>query len=47
MLARGIAIAFTGVTVGALSISVENAKPLWLLIALGPIVHKLARQHAP
>ena len=47
VLARGVAIAFVGVTVGALSISVENAKPWWLLISLGPIVHKLAREHAP
>lgn len=44
VLSRATTLAFVGVLIGSLSVSVENSKETWLLIALGPIMYKLARR---
>jgi O-antigen ligase len=46
LLARGIAIAFVGIFTNMFFVAVDTARPLWLLLALGPVLHKLARQDA-
>jgi O-antigen ligase len=43
-LARAVAVAIIALSVGAFFISLQNSKPLWLLLALGPVMLKLARR---
>jgi O-antigen ligase len=43
-LARAVAVAIVALSVGAFFISLQNSKPLWLLLALGPVMIKLARR---
>lgn len=44
LLSRAVALAMIGVFVGGFFISLQNAKPLWILLALGPVMLKLARR---
>lgn len=46
LLSRAVAVALVGVFAGSFFISLQDSKPLWMLIALGPVVLKLANRQA-
>lgn len=47
LMARAVALAIIAVAAGSAFISIEYTKPLWLLLALGPVSLNLARRRPP